>query len=98
MRLSKTKTARLYKISGHVQGVGFRYFAERAARSTGIAGYVKNIADGTVEVYAVGDPAALGTFKRQLEDGPRSAWVEAVEESEMPINESYKRFFIEGGW
>ena len=98
MRSGKTRTARLYRIWGQVQGVGFRYFAERAARSIGILGYVKNCADGTVEVYAIGDGMALEAFKHQLEEGPRSAWVEALDESEMPVNEKYKRFFIEGGW
>jgi acylphosphatase len=98
MRSPKTKTARKYRISGRVQGVGFRYFAERAAHALGISGYVKNCADGSVEVYAIGDSSALDVFKHRLMEGPRSAWVEAVEESEMPVNERYQEFSIEGGW
>jgi acylphosphatase len=81
-----------------VQGVGFRYFAERAARAIGVSGYVRNCADGTVEVYAIGDVAALETLKHRLAEGPRSAWVEAVQETEAPLNERYKDFSIEGGW
>lgn len=98
MKSSAARTARIYRISGRVQGVGFRYFAERAAQTIGVSGYVKNCADGTVEVYAIGEPAALDAFKGRLAEGPRSAVVEAVEESEMPVNERYKHFFIEGGW
>jgi acylphosphatase len=98
MRTGKAKAARKYRISGRVQGVGFRYFAERAARGLGLAGYVKNCPDGTVEVYAIGDVPALEVFRHRLSEGPRSAWVEAVEESEMPVNERYHEFSIEGGW
>jgi acylphosphatase len=98
MRPGRVKSARKYRISGRVQGVGFRYFAERAAHAQGISGYVKNCPDGTVEVYAIGDAPALEVFKHRLAEGPRSAWVEAVEESEMPVNERYREFLIEGGW
>jgi acylphosphatase len=98
MGLAKAKAARKYRISGRVQGVGFRYFAERAARAIGVSGYVKNCADGTVEVYAIGDASALEALKHQLTEGPRSAQVEKVEESEMPVKGSYKGFEIEGGW
>jgi len=98
MRSGKTKVARQYRISGRVQGVGFRYFAERAAHAMGVSGYVRNCADGSVEVYAIGETSALELFKHRLTEGPRSAWVEAVEESEMPVNERYHEFVIEGGW
>ena len=98
MSSGKAKIARKYSISGRVQGVGFRYFAERAAHALGISGYVKNCPDGSVEVYAIGDASALEVFRRRLEEGPRSAWVESVEESEMPVNERYREFSIEGGW
>jgi acylphosphatase len=98
MRSGKAKVARKYKISGRVQGVGFRYFAERAAHAMGLSGYVKNCSDGTVEVYAIGDSSALEVFRHRLAEGPRSAWVEAVEESEMPVTERYRDFSIEGGW
>lgn len=53
------KVARKYLISGRVQGVGFRFFAERWANQLGLSGYVKNCWDGTVEAYAIGDAAAL---------------------------------------
>lgn len=98
MRSGTTKTAKRYRISGRVQGVGFRYFAERAAHAAGILGHVRNCADGTVEVYAIGDAPALEVFKHRLAQGPPGAWVQAVEESEMPVNEGCKEFSIKGDW
>src|SRR3989338_559085 len=64
--------ARRYRVEGRVQGVGFRFFVERAARQLGLAGYVKNLGDGRVEVYALGPPAELDDLKRRLEQGPRA--------------------------
>lgn len=92
------KVAKKYVISGRVQGVGFRFFAERVANQLGIRGYVKNRRDGTVEVYAIGDPNSLEEFKRQLAEGPRSARVTGVEESDEPVRKEYSTFMIEGGW
>ncbi len=94
---STVKTAKKYLISGTVQGVGFRFFAERVANQLGISGYVKNLWDGDVEVYAIGDEAALEEFKRHLAEGPRSAHVTHIEESPEPVNSRYTRFEIKGG-
>ena len=85
-------------MSGLVQGVGFRYFAERTARELGLTGYVRNRDDGTVEAYAIGDAPALDEFKARLAMGPRSARVTAVDDSEEPVNARYRNFVIEGGW
>lgn len=98
MEKASTKVAKVYSISGRVQGVGYRFFAERWANQLGICGYVKNLWDGNVEVYGIGDPAPLEEFKRQLARGPRSALVASVEESDAPVNNRYKRFEIEGMW
>jgi acylphosphatase len=95
---SKMKLARKYSISGRVQGVGFRFFAERVANQLGIRGYVKNLWDGSVEVYAIGDENSLEKFKRHLAEGPRSARVSNIEESEEPVRKEYTDFMIEGGW
>ena len=91
------KVAKKFVISGRVQGVGFRFFAERCADQLGIAGYVKNRWDGDVEVYAIGDPASLAEFKRLLAQGPRSALVSNVEETSAAVSRQYRRFEIEGG-
>lgn len=92
------KLARKYAISGRVQGVGFRFFAERVANQLGIRGYVKNCWDGTVEVYAIGDAHSLEEFKRHLAEGPRSARVNSIDESDEPVKKDYTDFMIEGGW
>ena len=84
--MHEERSARRYYISGIVQGVGFRYFANRAALGLGIAGYARNLADGRVEVYAVGLPAALATLRGELERGPSGASVERVAEEPAGID------------
>lgn len=72
-------TARRYRISGLVQGVGFRYFAERVARELGITGWARNLADGTVEVHANGSLDSLNDFEARLRSGPPHADVRGFE-------------------
>jgi len=93
-----TRVAKRYTVFGRVQGVGFRYFADRAARQLGLCGYVRNCQGGSVEAYAIGEPAVLERFKRLLAEGPRSAQVTTVEESEESVSARYTDFVIEGGW
>ncbi|MDP2735251.1 MAG: acylphosphatase [bacterium] len=81
------KTARLYLVEGRVQGVGFRFFVERAAQSLGLKGYVRNLPDGRVEVYAVGGQNLLEQLRRQLESGPSASRVERVQEQAAPVKE-----------
>jgi acylphosphatase len=92
------KLAKRFRISGRVQGVGFRFFAERWANQLSIRGYVKNLWDGGVEVYAIGEEISLQEFKRHLAEGPRSARVSGIEESDEPARKEYNTFLIEGGW
>ncbi len=92
------KIAKKYVITGRVQGVGYRFFAERVANQLGLAGYVRNLADGNVEAYAIGPEVLLEEFRRHLAEGPRGARVSGVEESEASINSRYKQFVIEGSW
>src|SRR5579872_2512568 len=96
MATTVPRVARKFLITGRVQGVGFRYFADRWASQLGICGYVKNLWDGNVEVYAIGDEAALEALKRQLAEGPRSARVTSVQESDAPVDKRYNRFVVEG--
>jgi acylphosphatase len=74
------RIARMYYISGSVQGVGYRHFARRAAQMLGIAGYAKNLRDGRVEIYGIGSAAKLDEFRRRLEQGPPAAGVWEVAE------------------
>lgn len=69
------------RIHGRVQGVGFRWFARTRARAAGVTGTVRNRDDGTVEVLASGDAAALAAFRRDLSVGPPGALVERIEEA-----------------
>ncbi len=64
--------AKRYYVSGMVQGVGYRYFAERAAMHLKVMGYVRNLRDGRVEVYAIAPAETLAALRR----GPRtrSVW------------------------
>jgi acylphosphatase len=69
-------------VSGRVQGVGFRYAVARAARSRGVAGWVRNRPDGTVEAAFQGDPDAVESMVRLCSDGPRGSSVEGVDVQE----------------
>jgi len=72
--------ARRFCVSGAVQGVGFRFFVEGVAQKLALPGYVRNLRDGRVEVYAVGSAEQLRALRNELERGPRFASVSAVAE------------------
>ena len=72
------REARKFLVSGQVQGVGFRFFAQDAARREGLSGHVSNHADGTVEAVAEGEAEALDRFERALRRGPSQSRVERV--------------------
>jgi acylphosphatase len=63
-------------IDGQVQGVAFRYFADKYANRLGLSGWVKNLSDGRVEVVAEGPAADVDQFLERLKEGPRLAVVE----------------------
>ncbi len=73
-------------ISGRVQGVGFRHFTYRNARELKINGWVKNLRDGTVEAVLAGTPQNVANMIERLQQGPRSARVENIRESDEPVN------------
>lgn len=79
---------RLFRIEGRVQGVWFRESTRREAAALGITGHAKNLADGSVEVLACGEPAALDRLAEWLQQGPPMAQVTRVDwrfvESESP--------------
>jgi acylphosphatase len=70
------------RISGRVQGVGFRWFTREEARRLGLSGWVTNLANGDVEVSAGGEASSLERLKRALEVGPTGAGVVSVLELE----------------
>jgi acylphosphatase len=74
-----------YVVRGRVQGVGFRWFVSRQARALGLAGYVRNLPDGSVEVVAHGDDSeALSKLEGLLRAGPSGAVVRSVQREEQP--------------
>jgi acylphosphatase len=75
----KRRLARRYYVSGQVQGVGYRNFAQRAARDLGVQGWARNLDDGRVEALAVGTGEQLENFEGQLRVGPAHARVQEVE-------------------
>jgi acylphosphatase len=83
--LSFVKLAKLYRVRGRVQGVGFRYFVEHSASSLGLSGWVRNRDDGSVEVYALGTVEQLSELAGLLWKGPRWAEVRGVDESEAAV-------------
>jgi acylphosphatase len=93
-----TNVARRYVVRGRVQGVGFRWFVEREANTLGIAGWVRNRPDGTVEVLAEGTREQLSNLHSRLRQGPRASRVDEVEVDEAQSVEGLKTFRIEGAW
>jgi acylphosphatase len=77
--------ARQYLIRGRVQGVGFRYFVELAAHQLGLTGWVRNLDDGRVEVYASGEESKIEELNGRLWRGPRWADVRGVEVMEAAV-------------
>lgn len=74
------KAARRYEVFGRVQGVGFRYFVQKTALEIGVAGWVRNRADGSVEALAEGSETQLARMRAALEKGPAISRVERVVE------------------
>lgn len=96
--VEKTVEARRFLVRGRVQGVGFRWFVEREAHILGIAGWVRNNSDSSVEVLAMGTRDQLAGLRSRLRQGPRAARVDDVEESEAKPVPGLTTFRIEGVW
>jgi acylphosphatase len=92
----KAIKARRFIVRGRVQGVGFRWFVEREAHMLGIAGWVRNNHDGSVEVLAQGTRDQLSGLHSRLREGPRASRVDAVEVSEESPVKNLSSFRIEG--
>ena len=87
-----------YIVRGRVQGVGFRWFVDHEARQLGLAGWVRNNIDGTVELLAMGNEQQLTILKRRLQQGPRAARVDEVQELPAEPVTGLTTFRIEGAW
>ena len=88
--------ARRFLVRGRVQGVGFRWFVEREAHILQITGWVRNNTDGSVEVLAVGTPQQLAGLRARLQEGPRAARVDNVNESEADPVSGLNSFQVRG--
>jgi acylphosphatase len=89
---------RKFVVRGRVQGVGFRWFVEREAKTLGISGWVRNNSDGSVEVLASGTQEQLSGLRSRLRQGPRASRVDNVEEAEAEPVAGLNTFRIEGAW
>ena len=78
MSMSGDLEARGYVVRGRVQGVGFRWFTQRAGIRLGLSGQVWNRPDGGVEVHARGTAGALLAFEAALCQGPAASRVDAL--------------------
>lgn len=67
-----------FRVTGRVQGVGFRWWAEAQARSLGLSGFVRNDPDGSVSGCVEGGAAPVAAFRERLAQGPSSARVADV--------------------
>jgi len=86
-----------YRISGQVQGVGYRYFVWREAQALGLDGWVRNCADGTVEALFAGSEEDHAVIRRRLEEGPQFSRVSYVESIDEPDGNVPSGFDIRGG-
>jgi acylphosphatase len=88
--------AHRFLVRGRVQGVGFRWFVEREAHLLGVGGWVRNNPDGRVEVLAIGTLEQLAGLRSRLQEGPRAARVDKVEESEAEPVAGFNSFQVRG--
>jgi len=81
-------------IEGRVQGVAFRFFTQKQAKKLNVTGYVKNLADGSVEIIAQGEPIALQSLVDWCHQGPTSARVSKVSVTAQLSTEIFADFEI----
>ncbi len=92
--MSDAKLAKRYFVSGMVQGVGFRYFTQDAADKLQVSGYVRNLRDGRVEVFAMGVPQQHAEFRAMLKRGPRFSSISEVQEEPATPDPQYEGGFV----
>jgi acylphosphatase len=85
--------ARRALVSGRVQGVGFRFFAQDAAREAGVRGWVRNLPDGRVETVAEGEENAVARYLEKIRRGPFGGSVTSCDVEEREL-QGFARFEI----
>ena len=79
-------------VKGKIQGVSYREFTRREAEALGVAGFVRNLKDGNVEIVAEGEEKKLKDFERKFRKGPLMAFVTDVELKEEPATGEFDGF------
>jgi acylphosphatase len=92
--VSDAKLAKRYFVSGMVQGVGFRFFTQDAAEKLHLHGFVRNLRDGRVEVFAMGESQQHAEFRAMLERGPRFSSISGVQEETATPDPQYEGAFV----
>lgn len=82
------------KVTGRVQGVGFRYYAQKQAKLFGLTGWVKNLSDGSVQVMVQGEKPEINTFVDYLRIGPSMARVQNISISKIEKAEDFAEFNV----
>jgi acylphosphatase len=88
------RLARHFIVSGRVQGVGFRFFVNRAAAVEGLHGWVRNRADGRLEIQAEGEADALERFERHVRHGPPGSRVDELDIADIGATGSDTGFTV----
>ena len=83
-----------YRVEGRVQGVAFRYHTSVEAKRLGITGSVKNLIDGSVEIFACSDREILLKFENFLKESPGHSKVEKIEKSDVNMDKIFEEFSI----
>ena len=83
-----------WKISGTVQGVGFRWYARGLAEKAGVCGWVRNLADGSVEIVAEGTEEALRRFEGMVRSGYLADGIAGIDRKEEPPTGEFRAFKI----
>ena len=81
-------------VSGHVQGVGFRYFVKESAESLQLTGWVRNMTNGNVELLAEGDHETLQTFINRVRQGNALSYISDLEIHWLPAGQQHHKFMI----
>jgi acylphosphatase len=81
-------------IGGHVQGVGYRYYASRKARGLGVTGWIRNLLDGRVEAEVQGEKQMVDQLMDRLFEGPSTCYVARIDRKEIPIRAGENDFEI----